>query len=67
MVFSKVFLLLQKEGFQCFPGALLAGMVIPWEASLKKKKRGEGGKNQLFGQICWEVLHASLRLIIILA
>ena len=42
--FSKVFLLFQKKGFRCFPGALLSGMVIPWEASLKKKKDKEGEK-----------------------
>lgn len=33
----------------------------------KKKKKEEEGENQFFGQICWEVLCASLRVIIILA
>ena len=58
---------LLKGRFSMFPQRMLVGMVVPWEAPLKKKKKEEEGENQFFGQICWEVLCASLRVIIILA
>lgn len=58
-----------KGRFSVFPWSFVGWNGDPMGGFLKKKKKrgGEGGKYQFFGQICWEVLRASLRLIIILA
>jgi len=65
--FFQSFSFLPKGRFSVFPWSF-----VGWNGDLmggffKKKKKRRRGKNQFFGQICWEVLCASLTFIIILA